>query len=139
MQKKILVVGEQVNGLAIGSLLEHAGYQVTTASNCLAAWQMLIASYPDLVILGKTILKLDGLELCRNIRQLDARLPVLALAAKDDEEAVIASLEAGADACLVQPLSEREFLARVGAILHRHRVWLSKADCSDSLFVNAQG
>lgn len=101
--------------------LEANSYKVSTFDN---GESFLIAckdSIPDLVLLDLMLPGIDGLQVCRNIRQ-DSRLrniPVIMLTAKSEEFDKVLGLELGADDYITKPFSVRELVARVKAILRR--------------------
>jgi DNA-binding response OmpR family regulator len=74
----------------------------------------------DLVLLDVMLPKLDGIEVCRRLRQ-DSSIPVIMLTAKGDEVDRVVGLEIGADDYVPKPFSPRELLARMRAVLRRHR------------------
>ena len=74
---------------------------------------------PELVVLDLMLPKLDGLEVCKQLRQLKVNVPILMLTAKDDEFDKVLGLELGADDYLTKPFSPREVVARIKAILRR--------------------
>src|SRR5699024_10602571 len=73
----------------------------------------------DLIILDLMLPKLDGLEVCKYLRQHKIDTPILMLTAKDDESDKIIGLELGADDYLTKPFSPKEVVARIKAILRR--------------------
>lgn len=116
---KILLV-EDVSDLAqvIVRELEAAGYEVLHAGDGLTALRLHASHQPDLVILDWMLPRLDGLEVLRRIRQSSAT-PVLMLTARDEEADRVIGLEVGADDYLTKPVSMRELMARVRALLRR--------------------
>lgn len=84
----------------------------------------------DLIILDIMLPVRDGIQLCRDIRQRDKRVPVLMLTARSEELDKVLRLEIGADDYLTKPFSVREFIARVKALLRRGT--LSKAPADES-------
>ncbi len=126
MKEKILVVDDDVNLLRIVKvLLDGAGYEVLTATNGLEGLRTFYAARPDLVVMDVMMPEMDGLTLCRRIREVSEQLPVVMLTARDREQDIVAGLEAGADEYIVKPFQQREFLARIAAILRRQRAWAS--------------
>ncbi|MDO5693490.1 MAG: response regulator transcription factor [Pseudomonadota bacterium] len=108
----------------VGEYLTQSGFAVTHmldgASGLVAVQDKAI----DLVILDLMLPDIDGLEVCRRIRALPgdrARVPVLMLTAKGDPMDRIVGLELGADDYLPKPFEPRELLARIRAVLRRHR------------------
>ncbi len=98
--------------------LERDGYVVRAVGDGTAALEEAAEHPPDLVILDLMLPGLDGLEVCRRLRQ-DARVPVVMLTAKGEEEDRLAGLEHGADDYVTKPFSPRELMARVRAVLRR--------------------
>jgi DNA-binding response OmpR family regulator len=119
MQMKILVIEDETNIVDIIKLyLEQAGYTVLGASDGIAGLELHAREHPDLVILDLMLPILDGMEVCRRIRNW-ANTPILMLTAKQGEDDRVSGLEAGADDYLVKPFSPRELVSRVKAILRR--------------------
>ncbi|UCF32348.1 MAG: response regulator transcription factor [Phycisphaerales bacterium] len=99
--------------------LQFEGYDVVTASDGEEALVAVHKQNPDLVLLDIMMPKLDGLEVCRRIRESGFIMPILMLTAKSQEIDVVKGLEAGADDYITKPFSIRELLARVKAALRR--------------------
>ncbi len=101
--------------------LEYYGYQVTTAADGLKALEIALHRAPDLIILDLMLPEMDGLEVCRRLRQArkTAITPIIMISAREDEIDKVVSLEVGADAYLTKPLAHRELLARIHALLQR--------------------
>jgi len=119
----ILVVDDDERTLRmLSSMLRLEGYRVITASSGSSALQEFDQEVPDLVLLDVKMPGLDGLEVCRHIREL-SRVPVIMLTARDSEEAAIEGLDAGADDYITKPFLVREMTARIRASLRRTRLW----------------
>jgi DNA-binding response OmpR family regulator len=119
MAEKILLVDDEpplLDTLALN--LRSAGYQVVTAGDGVAALDAARAETPDLVILDLMLPELDGLTVCRSLRQT-SDLPILILTARTGELDKIVGLESGADDYLTKPFSLGELQARVRALLRR--------------------
>ena len=99
--------------------LSYEGYIVTVAESASQAWDAIEAQLPDLVILDVMLPDLDGMALCRALRQNGMDLPVLMLTARDAIPDRVAGLNAGADDYLPKPFAFEELLARVRALLRR--------------------
>src|SRR5437660_2267146 len=116
---KILVIEDEANIIQVIRLyLEQAGYSVISASDGIAGLELHAREHPDLVILDLMLPGLEGMEVCRRIRNW-ANTPILMLTARQGEEDRIQGLELGADDYLVKPFSPREVVSRVKAILRR--------------------
>ena len=99
--------------------LEHAGYEVIAAYNGTQALEEHAATHPDLIVLDLMLPRLDGREVCRQLRASGVNTPILVLTALVSEEDRVAGLDLGADDYLTKPFSPRELVARVRAILRR--------------------
>lgn len=118
--KKILVVEDE---LSIATLLkynlEQAGFAVETANDGQAGFDKALAIEPDLILLDLMLPKLDGMEMCKLLRQQKMNTPIIMLTARDDEFDKVLGLELGADDYMTKPFSPREVIARVKAVLRR--------------------
>lgn len=99
--------------------LEHAGHQVTLAADGEAAVREHARVQPDLVILDLMLPGLDGLEVCRRIRQRSERVPIIMLTALGEEMDRITGLQLGADDYVTKPFSPRELVLRAQSVLRR--------------------
>jgi len=101
--------------------LEKEGYDVIAAADGTSGLEIAREHAPDLVVLDLMMPGVDGLEVCRQLRQdaRTARLPVIMLTAKATEADRIVGLEMGADDYLTKPFSPRELVARIKALLRR--------------------
>jgi two-component system response regulator MprA len=119
-QPRILVVDDEPavqNALSRALTLEH--YEVSQAVDGLQALERIGASPYEAIILDIAMPRLDGLEVCRRLRQGGDRTPVLMLTARGEIDDRVAGLDAGADDYLAKPFALRELLARVRALLRR--------------------
>jgi DNA-binding response OmpR family regulator len=98
--------------------LELAGYHVALADRGEDALAWIAAHKPDLVVLDLMLPGIDGLEVCRRLRQTSA-VPVVMLTALGEEENRIAGLQLGADDYVTKPFSPRELALRVSSVLRR--------------------
>ncbi|MBI3181183.1 MAG: response regulator transcription factor [Myxococcales bacterium] len=98
--------------------LEQAGFSVEEAADGRAALSLVRERVPSLVVLDVMMPELDGLEVCRQLRQT-LRVPIVFLSSRDDEVDRIVGLELGGDDYLSKPFSPRELVARVRAVLRR--------------------
>ena len=109
--------------------LVHQGYSVETVVDGLAALEAARRLHPDLILLDLMLPKMDGIEVCRILRQ-EMNIPILMLTARDDEIDRVLGLEIGADDYITKPFSMRELLARVKAHLRRERLIRAEVDAS---------
>lgn len=103
--------------------LEARGFTVLQAGNGLEAFAAWETDEPDLLILDVMMPRMDGLEVCRRVRQT-SHVPIIVLTALDAEGDKVAALDLGADDYLTKPFGVEELLARVRAALRRSH-WLS--------------
>ncbi|TCB97237.1 response regulator transcription factor [Micromonospora zingiberis] len=99
--------------------LKRAGYLVEQAADGLTALAAVDRSPPDLVVLDLMLPGLDGLGVCRRLRQRTATIPVIMLTALGEEADRILGLQLGADDYVTKPFSPRELVLRVGSVLRR--------------------
>jgi two-component system, OmpR family, response regulator MprA len=117
---RILVVDDEpAVQQALSRALTLERYQVAAAADGGEALEMLGLTPYDAVILDVSMPQVDGLEVCRRLRESGDRTPVLMLTARDDIDDRVAGLDAGADDYLVKPFALRELMARVRALLRR--------------------
>jgi two-component system, OmpR family, response regulator MprA len=100
-------------------VLRHDGFEVAVAADGREAIRRLAVVRPDVVLLDVLMPQIDGLEVCRRMRDTGDRTPVLMLTARDAVNDRVAGLEAGADDYLAKPFALEELLARVRALLRR--------------------
>ncbi|HID54619.1 MAG TPA: response regulator transcription factor, partial [Anaerolineae bacterium] len=119
MTQNILVVDdEKPLREFISRNLAARGFQVFSAANGLEALAFFNTERLDLIILDVMMPHMDGLEVCRRIRQTST-VPILILTALGEEADKVAALDMGADDCLTKPFGVDELLARVRAIFRR--------------------
>ena len=119
MTDKILLVDDEPtlrDTLALN--LRAGGYEVVTAADGAAALEVAHAESPDLIILDLMLPEIDGLTVCRSLRQ-KSETPILILTARTGELDKIIGLESGADDYLTKPFSLGELQARIRALLRR--------------------
>lgn len=118
---RVLVVEDDpsiITMLRRGLALEH--YDVHVAETGPAALDKAELARPDLIILDLMLPGIDGIEVCRTLRQRGDDVPILMLTARDEIEDRVIGLDVGADDYLVKPFAFRELLARMRALLRRH-------------------
>jgi DNA-binding response OmpR family regulator len=125
--KKILIIEDEqdlIKGLKLN--LSGEGFDVDWAINGKEGLRKAIEEVPDLIILDIMLPEMDGLEVCRKIRQKNIGIPIIMLTAKGEEIDKVVGLEIGADDYMTKPFSIRELLARIKAQL-RHNERNEKA------------
>jgi two-component system, OmpR family, alkaline phosphatase synthesis response regulator PhoP len=139
MKTKVLVVDDEQSIVTLLQYnLEQSGYEVITAMDGEAGKRMAEQEAPDIIVLDLMLPKMDGMEVCKQLRQEKIMTPILMLTAKDDELDKILGLELGADDYMVKPFSPREVIARVKAILRRTQQQKEAAEgnAKDELQIN---
>src|SRR5439155_12171833 len=117
---RLLVVDdEQAVRDALRRALRLVGYDVNLAADGEEALVALARDEPDAVILDVLMPGVDGLAVCRRLRELGSRVPVLMLTARDAVGDRVAGLDAGADDYVVKPFALEELLARLRALSRR--------------------
>jgi two-component system KDP operon response regulator KdpE len=119
MPARVFVVDDEPAILTtIAPLLRSRGYEVSTAMSARAALQTVERINPDVIVLDLGLPDLDGIELCRLLR--DGRsTPIIVLSARGAESDKVAALDAGADDYVTKPFGAEELLARVRVALRR--------------------
>jgi two-component system, OmpR family, response regulator MprA len=104
---------------AVRRALTLEGYRVSEAEDGAKALESIARDRPDAVVLDVMMPELDGLEVCRALRDSGDSMPVLMLTARDEIDQRVKGLDAGADDYLVKPFALEELLARLRALLRR--------------------
>ena len=119
LSPRVLVVDDDPTlSEVVGRYLTREGFLVDYAEDGTSGLELALATLPDLVLLDLMLPGLDGLEVCRRLREA-APIPVVMLTARGEENDRIAGLELGADDYVTKPFSPRELTARVKAVLRR--------------------
>jgi C4-dicarboxylate-specific signal transduction histidine kinase/CheY-like chemotaxis protein len=119
---KILIVDDSpTQAKLLEQVLKTEGYQVSVSHNGAEALKHILANAPDLVISDILMPKMDGFELCRRMRAIEALkcLPIILLTHLNDPSDVLHSLEAGADYFISKPYNDRLLLSRISSTLER--------------------
>ena len=120
MKEKILIIEDEedlVKGLKLN--LQDEGYEVKYAFNGKEGLEKALKEKPDLILLDIMLPGMNGLEICKELRQNKMDIPILMLTARGEEIDKVIGLEMGADDYISKPFSIRELLARVKAHLRR--------------------
>lgn len=138
--EKILVADDDLNIAELLRLyLEKEGYSVTVACDGVDAMEKFNADTPDIVLLDVMMPRLDGWQVCREIRQR-SNCPIIMLTAKGETFDKVLGLELGADDYVVKPFDTKEVVARIKAVLRRSGKSTTenntKEVCYDKLVVN---
>lgn len=120
MRKKILVVDDEPSiSMLIEFNLKLAGYDVRCVGDGEAVFDMLKPFRPDLIVLDLMLPKMDGIQVCRELRKQSNAVPIIMLTALQDVSDKIAGLDNGADDYITKPFSPQELVSRIQAILRR--------------------
>ena len=118
MSRILVVDDEQAIVDVLAYNLVKAGHEPIVARDGEQALHLARTERPDLVILDLMLPRIDGLDVCRELRR-DSDLPIIILTARDEEIDRVVGLEVGADDYVVKPFSVRELMARVKIVLRR--------------------
>ncbi len=122
MKEKILIIEDEedlVKGLKLN--LADEGYEVDWAADGEEGLRKALEERPDLIILDIMLPKMNGLDICRELRKKNISTPIIMLTAKGEEIDKVLGLEIGADDYMTKPFSIRELLARIKAHLRREK------------------
>lgn len=123
-REKILIVEDDADIVEmIGYNLKKEGYRTVSVLNGEDSIPLIKRERPDLIILDLLLPGIDGLEVCRNLKEkeMTAQIPIIMLTAKSQETDKIVGLELGADDYITKPFSPRELIARMRAVLRRSK------------------
>ena len=119
MAQVMVVDDDDTIASVLVTYLEKAGHTTSRAADGQAALDAVAEAQPDLMVLDLMLPKVDGLEVCRQVRAAWPGLPVVMLTALAEPEDRIAGLEVGADDYVTKPFSPREVVLRVDSVLRR--------------------
>lgn len=118
--KTILIVDDEES---IRTLLDYnlrkEGFLTVMAEDGLEAIELVSSENPDLILLDVMLPKLDGIDVCKSLREKDINIPIIMLTAKSEEFDKVFGLEIGSDDYMTKPFSPREVIARIKAVLRR--------------------
>ncbi|MBL8167112.1 MAG: response regulator transcription factor [Acidobacteria bacterium] len=120
-EKLLIVEDDPAIQRMISDYFRHVGYDILTASDGEAGARLALSERPTVMILDLMLPKMDGLSVCRQVRERNPALPIIMLTAKDDIVDKVLGLEMGADDYLTKPFVLRELEARVKSLLRRTR------------------
>lgn len=117
---KVLIAEDDIHICrGLQDLLESEGYGTIAAGDGEQALALFESERPDFVLLDIMMPKRDGYQVCRDIRRIDAEVPVIFISAKSEEIDRVVGLELGADDFIMKPFGTREVIARIRAVTRR--------------------
>ncbi|MFC5604409.1 response regulator transcription factor [Sporosarcina koreensis] len=119
MQKILIVDDEQPIRTLLDYNLKQSNFETIMAADGEQAVEKVENENPDLILLDLMLPKMDGIEVCKILRQRNINTPIIMLTAKGEETDKVLGLEIGADDYMTKPFSPREVIARVKAVLRR--------------------
>lgn len=120
MNELILLVDDEPSIIQLARMyLEREGFRITAVNDGEAALTAAAREHPALIVLDVMLPKLDGFEVCRQLRAANDSAAILMLTARDEDIDKILGLELGADDYMTKPFNPRELTARIKAILRR--------------------
>ena len=119
MPKVLIVEDDDAMAVALKDGFEYEGFAVSVVGDGAAALELVRETAPDLVVLDVMLPKVNGLDVCRQIRAGGNQLPIIMLTARGQEIDKVLGLKTGADDYITKPFSFLELMARVEAVLRR--------------------
>ena len=135
---RVLAADDDADLLAlIGFTLRQAGFEVLTAKDGSAALHAFAREAPDFVLLDVNMPALNGLDVCREIRTRST-VPIMMLTVRDQEDDLVAALDAGADDYVLKPFSPRALLARIRALVRRAEPFNTGSISAGAVFLDPE-
>ncbi len=120
---KVLLAGDDPDLIDVTTYaLRRYGYDIVTASDGVQALQRWRTEAPDLLLVDNDLPRVDGYQVCREVRR-GGNTPVILLIAHQDENEVVQGFLEGADDCITKPFSQKELAMRIKAVLNRTQGW----------------
>lgn len=129
MNQTILIVEDELSIVTLLKYnLEHNGFKTDVAIDGMEAINKINEQQYDLIILDVMIPQLDGIQVCKYIRNHNKHVPVLMVTALNEENDIINGLNSGADDYITKPFSPKELIARINAVLRRTDIQISEIE-----------
>ncbi len=133
MERILVVEDDAALAQMLAAHLRREGFEVRVAGDGATALNVVRQATPDAVLLDIGLPGLDGIEVCRWLRERDNWTPLVFLTARDSEDERILGIEAGADDYVTKPFSPRELTARLRALLRRAAVGRAVPEADEEL------
>ena len=126
-EKKCILIVEDERAIVeiLKFNLKREGYDTLEALDGEAGLELARTEDPDLILLDVMLPKMNGFDICKNLREAGSSVPIIMLTAREEETDKVFGLEAGADDYMTKPFSMRELLARVRANIRRRSLDLN--------------
>ena len=126
-EKKCILIVEDERAIVeiLKFNLKREGYETLEALDGEAGLELARTEDPDLILLDVMLPKMNGFDICKNLREAGSTVPIIMLTAREEETDKVFGLEAGADDYMTKPFSMRELLARVRANIRRRSLDLN--------------
>lgn len=136
MERTVLIVEDEPSIVTLLQYnLKQHHFKIDVASNGLEAIQKVNQKSYDLIILDVMLPEIDGIQVCKYIRNEQALTPILMITALNQEEDMIKGLNSGADDYMTKPFSPRELVARIQALLRRAKAQQANQSEEESVMV----
>ncbi|NOG98408.1 MAG: response regulator [Ignavibacteriae bacterium] len=126
MNKILIIEDDPAIQLGLNKLLSEAGFSVTSESDGMNGMNTALKENPDIILLDIGLPSLNGLDVCRKLREEKYRGSIIILTSKGEQVDKVVGLELGADDYITKPFDSRELLARVRAQLRRNNLKTSE-------------
>ena len=118
--RRILIIEDESNIRELISYnLKNNNYEVLQAEDGLQGLEMIVTGNPDLILLDLMLPGMNGLDICKDLREHGSKIPIIILTAKNEDIDKVMGLEFGADDYMTKPFNVHELIARIKAVMRR--------------------
>jgi two-component system alkaline phosphatase synthesis response regulator PhoP len=126
---RILIIEDERDIVAgLRDAFEHQGFEVSSAKDGEHGLRLALTGEADVIVLDLMLPKMDGIEVCRELRERNIQTPIIMVTARGEEADRVTGLETGADDYVTKPFSTVELIARINAILRRTSLGSTELD-----------